>query len=687
MTGPAPAPGSVRGESWLWLFFAAAWALHLAFSLVNWDATLFGLYQFRQAQTALAVAHFPADGFPLAYETPLFGPPWALPLEFPLFQASVAHFAQLTGLGLEPAGRAVSWLFFQAGLPAVFLVLGALGIRRSLRWLTLGLLVTSPLYLFHSRNLLIESLAWAAGMWFLAGFARFLDRPRAGWFAVAAIAGALAAVVKITTWAVFVLAAGLWLLAWWRTGRFPFGRGVARAVPPALPGLAAGLAWTWHARAIRNLNPEAAFLDSHFGSWSFGELAQRFTWSYWHRTTEIWITGIVTEAGLLAAILLLTRASRPRRQAALLAFAAFLGGQLVFANLYFVHDYYFYATAAFLVGAVGLLVGEFFADAQQPAWVRWTVPVLLVGFQLSTYSRTYLPHQRVDLPVPEYMRAVADLTRPEDIIIVAGQDWDASLAFYSGRRVLMLPAGRENEPERIKRTLARLPAADIGAVMLCGELRDRVDLIEGAFSPLALGTAPLLFGESARVAIWIPQARLAAALERLPHRPYLSLRLNPPPAPASGGSELGARQIAGRREFALMSPRPRRATVQGGFSAARVGDLPVLNAHAPFVLEFQVPPGAGTLEVVVGIHDGAHADPAGHTDGVTFEVLQTAPDGTVTSLWRSHLDPFREPAHRGPQALALKLAPGGGQVVLRSTNGPAGNAGFDWSYVGPLRFR
>ena|GEM_PF-6013125 len=80
-----------------------------------------------------------------------------MPLEFPVYQICVAKAATLTGLPLEIAGRLISLCFLYLALPAFFLVLRFAAIAPNRRWLFLGLLLVTPVYLFYSRTFLIES--------------------------------------------------------------------------------------------------------------------------------------------------------------------------------------------------------------------------------------------------------------------------------------------------------------------------------------------------------------------------------------------------------------------------------------------------------------------------------------------------------------------------------------------------
>jgi len=76
-------------------------------------------HNFRQTQTAIS-AYWLIQGTGwshwLNYETPIFGSPWQIPLEFPLFQWLVAGGHLLTGLPLDPLGRGMSAALFYCSL-------------------------------------------------------------------------------------------------------------------------------------------------------------------------------------------------------------------------------------------------------------------------------------------------------------------------------------------------------------------------------------------------------------------------------------------------------------------------------------------------------------------------------------------------------------------------------------------
>src|SRR5262245_40545263 len=88
----------------------------------GWTHTLNDVHGFRQAQTALTVDYLLKGGPWVAYQTPVFGPPWSVPFEFPLYQWLAALVVLVFRTTVEQAGRLVSVGFFYASLvPSYFL--------------------------------------------------------------------------------------------------------------------------------------------------------------------------------------------------------------------------------------------------------------------------------------------------------------------------------------------------------------------------------------------------------------------------------------------------------------------------------------------------------------------------------------------------------------------------------------
>ena len=129
------------------------------------------------------------SGFKLDYETPLFGPPWSVPMEFPVYQWITATTSRTLGTSLEGTARGVSLFFFLATMPAVYGLAGFFRLAPSRRLLVVSAVLVSPTYLFYGRSFMIETTALCGAMWFLFTLTRAvrinhrtIRRILPGWF-------------------------------------------------------------------------------------------------------------------------------------------------------------------------------------------------------------------------------------------------------------------------------------------------------------------------------------------------------------------------------------------------------------------------------------------------------------------------------------------------------------------------
>ncbi|MBS0662192.1 MAG: glycosyltransferase family 39 protein [Verrucomicrobia bacterium] len=667
--------------------FLAALAVHLGLGSIGLHHTLLGEHGFRPVQTAISADYYLRDGISLHYRTPVMGPPYEMPLEFPLYQAVVAWTVKTTGLGLDFTGRIVSWIFFFAGLPAAYLLLGRFPLRRAQRLLVLSLLLLSPLYLFFSRHFLMESTVLAFSLWFLVAFERFLTRPHWSSFVAAAVCGALAGMVKVTSFAVFLIAALLLLVAALRSAQRPaawrlwWRAGLGVAIP-----FAASVWWVFFTWAIRHRNPEAVFLDVHFGFWSFGDLAQRLSGRFWLKTYQVWTGSIVSEAGLALLLLYFCWLRGRLRWLITGCLAAFLSGQLIFSNLYFVHDYYFYASGVFLVAAVGLALVEIL---EQPAIAGRSAAALVVGLaviQVGTYARTYYAEQSTNVAPPPVCRLLDGITGPEDLVVILGHDWDAFIPYYAHRPALMLRAGRERDPADLRRSMERLNPTQVGAVVINGALWHDEAFVDQTMAALKLGHRPL-FSNHLDLGIWVPVARQARLRDEFEPEKYPPFELSQEEFPASGPHTLLARTLARHPAFTHFSPRPIRATALADFGTSPVEGRDMVNAPAPTEIVLPAQPGARRITGTFGILDAAYRE-HDYTDGVEFVIAERRPDGSERDLFRRLLNPRWVFADRGPLPLDVALPPDvRGEIVLRTLPGPANNASYDWAYWGYVTMR
>lgn len=449
-------------------------AVSLNTLLVGIDHPITDLYFFRQAQTAISSYWMIEEGFTLAYITPVLGPPWSIPFEFPSFQILVAGTHQLLGTPLDATGRAVSITFFFVAVGAVaYLLL----VQRNPGWavgIVLGVFLLSPFYLFWSRAFLVEAMALAFGLLFAGATIRFAIRPRRILIFIALIVGAIAALTKITTFgicAAFTLSfIGLLVLEKWflerRGASFSDLTPLFHAALLATFAIGVSLLWNIYADSLKAHNPMATFiLSENLNRWNFGSVDQRLEAKTWIKVWER--VGIILGTPGFVVIGMFSFASIRQSKLAVASIIAFFSGILVFTNLYVVHEYYFFANGFFLLlflcsGILSLI------EYGSPAAALAVLLTVFSGQHLQYHNRypgaiAHAPHHSV-YKVGETVR---QLTSPDDVVLIYGADWDSTIPYYSQRKAIMDRAQKDLENPAVRASLSNLGEQNIGAVLFC----------------------------------------------------------------------------------------------------------------------------------------------------------------------------------------------------------------------------
>ncbi len=503
------------------------------------------MHGFRQAQTALSVVALLGGGPVLRYETPVVGYPWSVPFEFPLYQVACARLAGVFHAPPIATARVVGILAYGGTLGMGAWLLHLLRVPRRAATVFLILSLMSPLYIFWSRTVMIETTALFLGvsyLAFVAAWVRCFDsdsgEKRGGGamvgFAVAAVlSGSLCAATKATTFPPVGLLAGLICLAAAvrvvrTTRRIPYllliGAGVLLAAPVVPTYL-----WTRFADGVKNQNLVGVMLTSEsLREWNFGTTEMRRDPRTWYDIADfnVWDTVGGLPVLLLVLPLFFAVSARWRRMGAA-CFAAYLIGPAIFTNLYRVHNYYACGSGLFLIAAVACLIAGLLenkdttpgtGDRLQRNWRPVAgVFALLLCFvmQYRTYTTRYRPAQESSSRfLPEVVSVVRDVCPPDKAILGFGFDWSAELPLYAGRRALMMPGWNAyNAPDKpgardaIKRL--QMEGGGIGVLVLANEPRRLALTQDAAYASLVkdLGFAPTPVYKDDVCLIYAPKAR------------------------------------------------------------------------------------------------------------------------------------------------------------------------------------
>ena len=691
---PSAATTDRRQTIFLIVLFCVALAAHFHFATRNWQYRFMMGHEFRQTQTAL-IAHYidKENNFSLDYSVPLLGKPWILPLEFPLYEWGVVGLSRATGWPQFEAARTISLASFYLTLPALFLLLGQLGLAGPRRLFALACVLACPVYLFYSRAVLIDPTALMFSVWFLAAFTRMLAGRSWRWLPVVIVCGTLAGLVKSLVWFVWVIPAmayGAWRL--WRDWRSDGIKGALGTLvwgvgSVALP-FAAAIWWARHTDALKVHHSSAhIFTSANLGIGNYGtfSLAARLSAETWRNLFDGWRQSLLPPWAFAAIILPGLVFLRGWRLRIAGAAACFLAAQLSIPLAYALQDYYFYAANAFAAVAVAFVFLGLL-DTKLPRLLTFPLLLLPLGALHATYHATYYPMAQVKSfggsGLTETLKAY---TPPGSVIIVAGADWSAIIPYYAERKALMIRNGLENDVAYLDRAFADLADEEISALVLVGDQRNNHALAERAARAFNLDTAPTYSHTTADVYIGNLYRELTLRRVKGNHG-YEGISTRADGAGSSAAEE-PFRQLpppAARAVFGdVTQPVPTACRIAFGFDAWVIDGVRCLSLHADSDLIVPVPTGAHHIVWHYGILRGAYERDGDTTNGVEFIIEGETPDGTRRELFRRLLDPAATPGDRDTQILDLPFVPRTDEHLYFRTRSN-GSAAFDWAFFSRL---
>ncbi|MFT3929006.1 MAG: hypothetical protein QM709_01810 [Spongiibacteraceae bacterium] len=446
---------------------------------------LVDVHAFRQTQTALTSFWMIKEGFKLNYLTPVIGYPWSIPFEFPIYQFLIAFIAKMTGLSIEPIGRALSFFFLLACAWPAFAISKRLNLATPTPLVFCALLWSAPTNLYWGRTFMIET---AALFFSLAAipFALDLIQRKSKWKSIFfyLFFGTAAMLQKATTGAPIILFLGSliivdYLRADTSSRRLHLAMFFRTVVLIAAP-LMIGIVWTHYADLIKMRNPMGSQLTSQsLNQWNFGTLQQRLsasTWSLivWERCLKWNAAGPIGLMILIAPWLFPGKDTRYRNLSGL-ALALFILPLIIFTNVHFVHEYYQVACLSFLLMAIALIVGGW---TNQLPYNSITIPVITLVFVISNvyfFSKSYgvVTARSLDELDPRSVQAYRvgkylEKAVPIDQgLVIFGQDYSSEIAYQAKRKSMTAPPWFKEYRELWKNPTHYLGDIELGAIVVC----------------------------------------------------------------------------------------------------------------------------------------------------------------------------------------------------------------------------
>lgn len=438
------------------------------------------VHSFRQTQTALSAYWFAHDGFSLAYATPVAGAPWSIPFEFPLYQFIVAAMSSMLGVSLDSTGRLVSFAFLVFCLAPVRSITKKLQFNDSVFYIFVGLVFSSPVYVYWGRSFMIET---AALFFSIAAIKFFVDALIDGFGKkniVLFVVFISISVLQKSTTALPVLAilSLVYLFSevrkWCITREMAWQKVAGVAMLCFAIPLAVGVLWVYFTDQVKLQNSLGQHLTASATTrWNWGTLQQRISSGLF--IDVLWVRIIATNLGgilglFLIALPFLYGNSMRNKFSAFVSVALGIVPLFLFTNLHIVHDYYQSANIIFLIYAISISLGA----VVLPTVGFPTVVAALLLVSASNYfalSAGYMPQIKKVFTKDSRDVALGEVLKRELPVnaqfVAFGNDWSSTFAYMAQRKSFTVPNWFK-EFDAVKNNPERFVDKDrLGAIVSC----------------------------------------------------------------------------------------------------------------------------------------------------------------------------------------------------------------------------
>lgn len=402
---------------------------------------------FRESQTAITI-YYLIENINLTsivnYKTPVLGYPWQMPMEFPLYQVIVALLSwDKQVFSVIAVGKSISLTFFIGAVYFIFKLLKCLAVENNKAILICGFIISSPVYLAYSSTVMIESAALMFGVLHLICLFKGIKLNSIKYLIFGLIFSIITILIKSTTWVVFsiiVINSTIFYLYKIKIGKLNFEnwlivRNLIILTCFTVVPLIVGLNWINFTDDIKS----SIFLSEGLSSnrlkeWNYGSLQQRLSASFWFviLLKLFFLVGgsLIFYKILFYKDLYLKFKNINRREFIYVPVSSVVVIIMLFPNLYFRHDYYFYSIS----WIVSISIAWLLIDKKLPNKLLILYIVLIqvgAGFYLILKKNYYVPSDIVAIN----LIGKNELKGP---IIIFDKGYSSYIPFMTQSRALML---------------------------------------------------------------------------------------------------------------------------------------------------------------------------------------------------------------------------------------------------------
>ena len=444
------------------LLFWGATFIFFILRIININAPVTSdlYYNFRTSETAIVIQDFFRNGFSLLHSNiPVYGKPWTLVFEFPLYQAIIYFFMKIIHSdNIDLCGRLISIVIYYSGLAELIRIVKKM-INDNAAYIV-GLVYTISFFnLYWSRAILIDYLSVLLSLAYLYYFYLLIkDQISLARYFVGIGVGIAGYLTKATTMFVVVFFIMFFTIdneivllkgeceANIKCGiKNYFAKNKIRLLkffPLAMIPVIFGYLWTRYADKMKAMSRYTEWLTSkNLSAWNYGTLAQKLTAKNWLLIWDRYIPlcGSVLLFSIIIVVYLLFTEKKHIKIVVISWLSQFMTIFLLF-NLYYQHFYYYIAISPFVYLSLGIMIYEIIESITIKK--KTTVALIVIGMMLLQVNQ-YNNYEYVDgiLHVDTKNNSIGKLleriTADDELIVITDEEWNPDTLYAANRRGFM----------------------------------------------------------------------------------------------------------------------------------------------------------------------------------------------------------------------------------------------------------
>lgn len=443
----------------LFLFFSIVFFV-LRIININAPVTSDLYYSFRTSETAIVIQDFFRNGFSFFHSNiPVYGKPWTLVFEFPLYQAIVYFIMRIVrSHNIDLCGRFISIIIYYFGLAELIRVVKKI-VNENAAYVVGVAYTISFFNLYWSRAILIDYLSVFLSLAYLYCFYQLIKNEISSFcYLVGIFAGIAGYLTKATTMFVVVffvvfLTIDNEMVLLKREYKHDKSTGIKKYfsnhlirllkyIPLAIIPVIFGYFWTVYADKMKSMSRYTEYLTSEsLSEWNYGTIEQKTTVKNWLLIGDRYLP--LCGGGLLFCLIIviyLLFTEKKYMKIVVFSWAAQFLTIFILFNLYYQHFYYFIALSPFVYMSLGIMLYEIIGTITYKK--KATVAILLVGIMLLQINQ-YNNYEyfdgivHVDTRNNSIGKLLDRITKEDELIIITDEEWSPDTLYAANRRGFM----------------------------------------------------------------------------------------------------------------------------------------------------------------------------------------------------------------------------------------------------------